>query len=192
MKSARILGQELGLTAQEMNHALKEAGFLSGEPGAYSVTEKGAKFVAEKYHERGTGGYAHYNRAWETRSWDDSVVSHLNLSDDRKRQIRQAVSEARRTARAARSAAVVVADTPPATVPTTSAREAVAVLRSTGTGRAMLVAAAAYGGYRAAPLVQKLWNEKAAPGLENLRDRVWPRPDAREEAATDGASVAHG
>ena len=56
--SARILGQQVGLSAQEMNHALKEAGFLSGEPGAYSVTEKGAKYAIEQFFQRGTGGYA--------------------------------------------------------------------------------------------------------------------------------------
>jgi hypothetical protein len=35
--SARVLGQKYGLTAQEMNHLLKEEDFLDGEAGGYSV-----------------------------------------------------------------------------------------------------------------------------------------------------------
>jgi len=63
-KSARILGQEYGLTAQEMNFVLKEEGFLDGEPGNYTVSEKGKKYSEEQDHHRGTGGYAYYNRNW--------------------------------------------------------------------------------------------------------------------------------
>ena len=44
-KSARILGQEFGLTAQEMNFVLKEEGYLEGEPGNYTVAEIGRAHV---------------------------------------------------------------------------------------------------------------------------------------------------
>jgi hypothetical protein len=174
-----------------MNYALKEEGFLSGEPGAYSVTEKGAKFAAEQGHHRGTGGYDYYNRWWETRTWDDSVAGELNLSDDRKRQIRQAISDQRRTARAARSEAAVVAD---------RARHQMAAVadrsRSDAVGArvvdidalakpVLLAAAAAYGIYKAVPLARKLWNENAAPGLKGLEGRVQPKPDTGDEAGTD-------
>ena len=46
-KSARIMGQDYGLTAQEMNFVLKEEGYLDGEPGSYSVTEKGSSYAVE-------------------------------------------------------------------------------------------------------------------------------------------------
>src|SRR5690242_8087535 len=94
-----------------MNYALKEAGFLTGEPGAYAVTEKGAKFATEQFHQRGTGGYTSFNPSWETRTWDKSILGELDLSDDALRQIRQAVSAARAAARAARNEAAAVADT---------------------------------------------------------------------------------
>ncbi len=45
--SARILGQPLGLTAQEINYALKKRAFCL-ESRAYSVTEKGAKYATEQ------------------------------------------------------------------------------------------------------------------------------------------------
>jgi hypothetical protein len=76
-KSARILGQEFGLTSQEMNFVLKEEGYLDGEPGNYFITEKGEKYAEEQDYHRGTGGYAHYNRYWTTRTWDDGITDGL-------------------------------------------------------------------------------------------------------------------
>ena len=59
-KSARILGEDYGLTAKEMNFLLKDEGYLEGAPGNYSVTEKGNAYAKEEDHHRGTGGYARY------------------------------------------------------------------------------------------------------------------------------------
>lgn len=42
--SARRIGTMFGLTSEEMNVLLKEAGFLSGEPGNYVPTEMGGEF----------------------------------------------------------------------------------------------------------------------------------------------------
>lgn len=94
-KSARVLGQKYGLTAQEMNFVLKEEGFLNGEPGNYTVTEKGEKYAAEQDHSRGTGGYSWYNRAWTTRTWDDGITDELDITEDRKKEIQQAISIAK-------------------------------------------------------------------------------------------------
>ena len=94
-KSARILGQEFGLTAQEMNFILKEDGYLDGEPGRYTVTEKGQVFAREQDHHRGTGGYDYYNRRWSTISWDEKIADELNITDKRKRRIRQTISIAK-------------------------------------------------------------------------------------------------
>jgi ribosomal protein L37AE/L43A len=95
-KSARMLGEEYGLTSQEMNYILKEEGYLSGEAGEYTVTDKGAPFAEEKDFHRGTGGYAHYNRYWTTRTWDESIEDELNVTADMKEAARNAVAEARR------------------------------------------------------------------------------------------------
>lgn len=73
VKSARILGKDYGLTAQEMNQLLKDQGFLDGNPGEYFVTEKGAPFAKEIDFHRGSGGYAQYNRYWTERTWDESI-----------------------------------------------------------------------------------------------------------------------
>jgi len=56
-----------------MNVILKELGYVEGDPGAYGVTEKGAKYAFEKDHHRGPGGYSWYNRDWTTRTWDNGT-----------------------------------------------------------------------------------------------------------------------
>lgn len=70
-KSARVIGWEFGKSAREMNALLKEHGYLDGQPGAYELTEKGSRYARERYEHRGVGGYAHYNRDWTTRSWNE-------------------------------------------------------------------------------------------------------------------------
>ncbi|MGI5187638.1 hypothetical protein ACQEVI_05770 [Promicromonospora sp. CA-289599] len=76
-KSASVLGFEFGRTAREMNELFKQHGYLEGEPGAYRLTDKGSQYAEEQYHSRGTGGYAHYNRSWETRTWNDATIAAL-------------------------------------------------------------------------------------------------------------------
>ncbi len=95
-KSARILGQDYGLTAQEMNYVLREKGFLAGNPNDYSVTEQGQPFAEEQDFQRGTGGYAQYNPCWTTRSWDESITNELDVTDDLKNKAHAAVAESRR------------------------------------------------------------------------------------------------
>jgi hypothetical protein len=102
-KSVRILGQEYGLTSEEMNYALKEEGFLGGEPGNYTLTEKGAEYGEERTNSNGYGGSA--QRTWYTKTWNDSILNKLNLSPERIAEIREEVSEARRERRATREAA---------------------------------------------------------------------------------------
>lgn len=72
-KSAIILGQDYGLNGQKMNKVLVKHVFLIGLLGDYSITEKGQKFVQLKDIHRGTGGYAHFNRYWTQRTFDDSI-----------------------------------------------------------------------------------------------------------------------
>lgn len=60
-----------------MNELLKDYDYLYGNPGAYGLTEKGQQYAEEQYHSRGTGGYAHYNPSWETRTWNDETAAAL-------------------------------------------------------------------------------------------------------------------
>lgn len=54
--SARILGQDYGLTAEEMNRVLVKLGFLKGSPGDYSLTEKAMQYAVEKDFTEGQAG----------------------------------------------------------------------------------------------------------------------------------------
>ncbi len=86
-KSARIIGKPLNLSGQETNILLEQQGFLTGVPGDYTPTEKGAAYVFEGYNHAGM------------RSWDDSIIDRLDLTPD---AVKAARVEAARQ-RAARS-----------------------------------------------------------------------------------------
>ena len=103
--SARILGRDYGLTAEEMNRVLVKQGFLQGAPGDYSVTQKALQYAVEKDFHRGTGGYACYNRYWTTRTFDDSIKEVLDVSADLINEVRNEIA----AERAARNAAQAVA-----------------------------------------------------------------------------------
>lgn len=108
--SARILGKDYGLNAQEMNQLLKDQDFLDGVPGDYIVTEKGAPFAKETDFHRGSGGYPQYNRDWTQRSWDESIRSVLDTSPERCQAARDTVAEARHARLDARRIAQAEAD----------------------------------------------------------------------------------
>ena len=50
--SARLLGLRLGLRSQEVNLELAELGFISGQPGAWTITEKGRNYGHMRTGER--------------------------------------------------------------------------------------------------------------------------------------------
>jgi hypothetical protein len=183
-KSARILGGEYGLTAQEMNFLLKEEGFLKGKPGAYNVTEKGRAYAEEQYHHRGPGGYSWYNRDWDTRTWDDGITAELDITQDRKRELRQAMAAAKQAADEQKTKvqqlSTTVTTLKDAETPRISNRNLVA-----GIGALVVF----YGVYKAAPYVKQLWNEKAAPGLSKMKNKVVGKSeDITEETDSDGDS----
>lgn len=97
-KSARFLGYECGLSAEEMNVVLEKKGYLQGEPGNYEVTEKGSEFAHEKNFHRGCGGSPKYNAYWTTRTWKDGILDDMQITEDDKQEARETVSE-RRAAR---------------------------------------------------------------------------------------------
>lgn len=104
------MGQDYGLTATEMNLLLEEEGFLVGRPGAWSVTEKGKPCADEQDHHAGTGGYPCYNRYWDTRTWHPSITDQLDITDERKRQVREAAHAARQQTAALRAAQAAAFD----------------------------------------------------------------------------------
>ena len=79
-KSSRILGKEIGFSDQQMNWLLKEQGYLAGVPGNYSPTDKALPFVVEEAMHEGSGGY--YRRDWDKRTFDDSIMEKLDLSEE--------------------------------------------------------------------------------------------------------------
>jgi biotin operon repressor len=75
MKSAKQLGEVLGLSSQKVNILLKEKGFLIGEPNNYTVTKKGKKYSEERLKDNGYGGYA--ARSWGFIMWDEAILQEL-------------------------------------------------------------------------------------------------------------------
>ena len=107
-RSARELGSRVGLTAQEFNVALKRAGLLAGEPGAYYFTELGTRLATTHLHDNGYGGYA--ARAWEITTWPETVTEMLDLSEDGIAGIRQFLADRRAAQWAAIKAERAAAD----------------------------------------------------------------------------------
>ena len=102
--SARILGQQYGLTPEEMNRVLVKKGILAGKPGDYYLTELGDLYGATKHCHRGCGGSAQYNRYWSERTYDESIRDVLNITDELIRQVRSEMAAERAAKAAARVA----------------------------------------------------------------------------------------
>lgn len=172
--SARILGQEYGLTAEEMNRVLVKQGFLQGTPGDYSVTQKALQYVVEKDFHRGTGGYACYNRYWTTRTFDDSIKEALDVSVELINEVRGEIAADRAARYAAQAAARAQANADflakqaaekaaqeAAERSALEAEELIAKLKKAGkisliVGGAIIVG---YGIYKATPKVKTWWAE---------------------------------
>lgn len=92
--SAKRLGEKIGLTAEETNTLLKEAGYQFGQAGEYIVTEAGKKFVEEKSWDNGCGGWAH--RGYNYNEWDESIIDKLDTSNSNLQKIRDLTSQRRK------------------------------------------------------------------------------------------------
>lgn len=175
-KSARVLGQEYELTAQEMNFVLKEEGFLDGEPGNYKVTEKGEKFADDNYD---GSSYGYSNRGWPTRTWDDGITEELDITEDRKKEIRQAISIAKQKINESEDEGTAIeynssSNEDADTTDTNNVALVVAV-------SALLVAVSAYGIYKAAPYIKHWWNDKAVPSLKKMKNKVTGKAEKMDE-----------
>lgn len=88
-KSARCLGRDVGLNAEEVNVWLKEEGYLEGEPGDYRVTEKGRPYAAQRHWETGSPNHAGY----VSTSWKEEILNEIGpLSPERRRELSDSVA----------------------------------------------------------------------------------------------------
>lgn len=108
--SARVLGQEYGLTGEEMNRLLFKQGILTGEPGSYDLTPKGLQYAVSKNFHLGTGGYSQYNRYWTTRTYDAKIKDVLDLSEDAIAEVKKEVAKMRAARYAVQAAACTKTD----------------------------------------------------------------------------------
>lgn len=168
-RSARIMGQDHGLTAVEMNFLLKEEGFLDGGPGMWTVTEKGKQYADEQHHRRGTGGYAQYNPSWNTTTWDPSIADEFDITNERKQQLREAARAARQQKAVLR--APYEAEPDSGIVDDGDSNDSGPDPLTAAVGL-VLAAVAVYGIKKVAPHLKTLWTDKAAPGLRKLKNRT--------------------
>lgn len=88
-KSARYLGRDVGLNAEEVNVWLKEEGYLEGEPGDYMVTEKGRPYATQRHWETGSPNHAGY----VSTSWKEEILNEIGpLSPERRRELSDSVA----------------------------------------------------------------------------------------------------
>lgn len=88
-KSARYLGRDVGLNAEEVNVWLKEEGYLEGEPGDYRVTEKGRPYATQRHWETGSPNHAGH----VSTSWKEEILNEIGpLSPERRRELSDSVA----------------------------------------------------------------------------------------------------
>lgn len=88
-KSARCLGRDVGLNAEEVNVWLKEEGYLEGEPGDYRVTEKGRPYATQRHWETGSPNHAGH----VSTSWKEEILNEIGpLSPERRRELSDSVA----------------------------------------------------------------------------------------------------
>lgn len=88
-KSARYLGRDVGLNAEEVNVWLKEEGYLEGEPGDYRVTEKGRPYATQRHWETGSPNHTGY----VSTSWKEEILNEIGpLSPERRRELSDSVA----------------------------------------------------------------------------------------------------
>lgn len=68
-KSARLIGETLGISSRQVNLLLSEAGLLDGEPGNWTLTTVGEKYGRWKEVSNGYGAYL---------IWDEDVIDILD------------------------------------------------------------------------------------------------------------------
>lgn len=175
-RSVTYLGRPFGLSGQEFNVGLWLAGLLNGEPGAWRITEQGKRFATEHYHENGYGGVAH--RSWDTTTWLETVIDEVDLSEAGIARLRQFIAARKLAQKEERKAATAAAEEAfrafQAAKHSADAAPDVGSATRTRVIAGLGVAVAAYGLYKAVPLVRRRWQQRSgAPG--HAQDREAPR-----------------
>lgn len=178
-KSATVLGREIGKTGRQMNVLLHRYGYLTGEPGAYSLTDKGEKYGTQEDHYRGNVRSLHYYRQWTTTTWNDETLAAL-------------LNDMTNVATPPESAESFPDDD----VPVAEAESVGATDRgtseSTGTRvdlRMITIAAALLVGVKAAqiaaPHAQRWWSETAVPATSRVLKRLKRQDPADNDDETE-------
>lgn len=190
-QSATDLGRPFQATAQEINRLLKDQGFTYGNPGAYGLTQKGEAFGIQVHHGRGTGGYASMNPSWEPTYWDNRIATVLDVNPENLATVRATISAERLAKSAARKVAQAEAEAAfLASLPSDAVESGNMTIDPRKVlicvGGALLLLGVGYGIYKVSPVVKRKWDERAAPGLSNIKDRITGRttkPDADADSA---------
>jgi len=178
-KSATELGREIGKTGRQMNVLLHRYGYLTGEPGAYSLTDKGEKYGTQEDHYRGNVRSLHYYRQWTTTAWSDETLAAL-LND---------MADAPTSPEPAESfpddgVTVVEAEPVGATDRGTSESTSERVdLRTITIAAALLVGAKA--AQIAAPHARRWWSDTAAPAASRVLKRLKRQDPADKDDETE-------
>lgn len=161
--SARVLGDEFGLSSQNMNLHLRDAGILEGNPGAYGLTAKGLEYGKDEYVDTGPNtGY------WMT-TYNPAVLDELDLAPERAQQLRAAASAHRKhKVELSKANAVDLWATHPENPDNVSAYAGSpggVDRRLVIAGGVAVIALAGYGIWTVAPKLKKMWNDRKNRGI---------------------------
>jgi len=157
--SARLLGHLLGLTAMEVNLLLLHEGILEGEPGVYGLTDKGREYAGERYVETGP------RSGYDLTTYDPKIIDDLDTSRERLQQVRAEASAIRRDRREIRKAnAIDLWPNSPRNPDNQNNVSSEGVDPHVVVAVIVVVGAAAYGIWKAAPRVRKMWKDRTMRG----------------------------
>ena len=101
--SAKRLGEQYDISSQVVNMVLKDEGYLSGEPGNYSLTDKGESvLVREEGRDNGWGGSAF--KGWNWFEWPEDLLERINITPEKIDRAKEALRKHKQERKAASEA----------------------------------------------------------------------------------------
>ena len=157
------LGRELGLNSQETNILLRDEGYQKGEPGDWTLTEKGREHATQQHWGVSSSMHAGYL----TTRWDDEVLEDIGtVSPERKQQIDDEISA--RRAEQLRQRKERQAELENRSDEDAIDSKAVGVVAAVVAGGILVAKGAKW----AKPRVEKWWEETAHPKLTATKEKV--------------------
>ena len=157
------LGRELGLNSQETNILLRDEGYQKGEPGDWTLTEKGREHATQQHWGVSSSMHAGYL----TTRWDDEVLEDIGtVSPERKQQIDDEISA--RRAEQLRQRKECQAELENGSDEDAIDSKAVGVVAAVVAGGILVAKGAKW----AKPRVEKWWKETAHPKLTATKEKV--------------------